>query len=200
MRRRYQTYSFYGFLVFVCVSLCGSVAYAATNKTLTNNLTVQGKFQSQGTTTGPTPTAATHLTTKGYADRMFVSPAWKGYTSTTTGGNGGIEGMNADCDAAYSGSHACTFTDIIRLGTSYPYSSNAWVVDGSYATVYGTVSAGANQITKDGYELTNGANPFNPMCAGWTQGTSSYSGPIIQTSGNMSIRSCNTSVAVPCCQ
>ncbi|MFA5318490.1 MAG: hypothetical protein WC323_03390, partial [Patescibacteria group bacterium] len=58
---------------------------------------------------------------------------WAGYTGAFTGELGGVKGMNAKCQASYSGSHACTWDEIIKLGTSYPWTSYAWVVDGSYS-------------------------------------------------------------------
>lgn len=58
---------------------------------------------------------------------------FSGYTpSLYSGDSGGTKGMNAACHSAFSGSHACTYDEIIKLGNSYPYSDNAWVIDGAY--------------------------------------------------------------------
>ena len=78
---------------------------------------------------------AASMSTTLFAGQQYIADntgkvVWAGYTSagglTTTG----TKGMNNSCNTAYSGSHACSYNDIIRLGNSYPYSANAWVIDG----------------------------------------------------------------------
>jgi len=80
-------------------------------------------------------TDAASISTTLFAGQQYIADntgkvVWAGYTSagglTTTG----TKGMNNSCNTAYSGSHACSYNDIIRLGNSYPYSANAWVIDG----------------------------------------------------------------------
>jgi hypothetical protein len=126
---------------------------------------------------------------------------WMGYTAATAGHMGGTtrgtKGANTLCNAAYSGSHACRYDEIIDLGTSYPYSSAAWVVDGSYTSSDGS---SAYQSTKDGYDAQSANNPLYPMCNGWQQNGAGYYGPYMNTAGMLAFQNCNISVALPCCK
>lgn len=188
---------------FMVVSMCCVCvirdAQAATDKTLTGNLTVSSKLEVQGALIGVTPTAATHFTTKAYVDEASEFPVFKGYTGTTTGGLGGIDGINNTCNSSYSGSHACTFEEIIRLGASYTYTYNVWVVDGSYFSSFGQEVVEGYQITKDGAANTAGATPNAPMCDGWNNATASYYGPYLSTAGSMGVQSCATATRIACC-
>lgn len=187
-------------MVVLLFGMCGMI-HAATNKTLSENLTVQGNLTLESSGTGVTPTAASHITIKSYVDTLSAAQlVWKGYTgSAYDGARTGISGMNTLCNSAYAGSHACTFEEIIRLGTSYPYSSNAWVVDGSYLSSYGTTNAVGYQVTVDGAAYDNSYVPYYPMCRGWTTNSSSYRGPIVQTTGSMALGACNSAYYIPCC-
>ena len=119
---------------------------------------------------------------------------WAGYTSSTyTGSMGGIKGMNNYCHSEYSGSHACTHDEIIKLGNSYPNTYSSWVIDGSYPT-------GTSQITKDGqfYSTLGGADS---MCGGWSLNTNSFAGPAYSsTSSFLWLAACNSNYRIPCCR
>ena len=122
---------------------------------------------------------------------------WKGYTASTYNGNmGGVRGMNAKCDTNYTGSHACTWDEIIKLGTSFPGSTDAWVVDGALPI---GISEGEGYVycTKD---LT--ACSFNMLCGSWTSaGDWRAYGPFYQMSTQtMNIILCNIQKYIPCCK
>ena len=120
------------------------------------------------------------------------SLTWKGYTALTYNGGTNKSTMATQCNTEYSGSHVCTYREIIKLGTSYPYSQSAWVIDGSYST-------GGYQISIDGYFNNTGNSPLSPMCRGWTTSTSSYLGPYIDGIGRVWLSGCNNSYRIPCC-
>lgn len=124
---------------------------------------------------------------------------WSGYTGTTTGSVGGIKGMNNTCNTSYSGSHACTYDEIINLGNNYPYTYDAWVIDGSYYSAYHFSGASAYQVTRDGAEASKSWTVKLPLCGGWTQNSSNYGGPAMLSTGVMAQYACNNSLRIPCC-
>ena len=129
-------------------------------------------------------------------------PSFSGYTAITYDGNiGYIKGMNAKCNADYSGSHACTYDEIIKLGSSYPYSETVWIVDGSYSTMGGSGGGQGAQFVKGGGGAYDTTSYFNaPMCAGWGSSNSSYYGPRISTNGSIGLYGCNQFAKIPCCK
>jgi hypothetical protein len=55
---------------------------------------------------------------------------WAGYSTTTYQGNlggTGFKSANQICNANYAGSHWANASEIIALGTKYPWTQNAWV-------------------------------------------------------------------------
>ncbi len=124
-------------------------------------------------------------------------PTWAGYTASSFNANmGTIMGMNAKCEADFSGSHACTYDEILKLGSNFPNSVHAWIIDGSYAS--GTSSV--FWVTKDG---TNTTGTSYGTCLGWTTSTnssSSYLAPYMNTNGRVYFATCNNTYKIPCCK
>ena len=127
---------------------------------------------------------------------------WMGYTASSyTGNMGGTKGMNAICNTSYPGSHACTWDEIIKLGTSYPWTGNAWMVDGQYA-----ISSDSYRFvyTKDGGSANATAYNYaviSPNCAGWTSSsTSNTFGSYITTGGKLQWTLCDVSYPCACCK
>jgi hypothetical protein len=120
---------------------------------------------------------------------------WVGYTAADNGIlgiPGGVKGANALCNATYAGSRAMTYDDWMKLGTNYPYTSHAWLIDGSY-------SDGTNQITKDGQANSN-TGGIAPMCAGWLSNGGGNHGPYVSTAGYVALTTCVSSLAIGCVQ
>ena len=136
------------------------------------------------------------------AHAIRKKPKWAGYSGVVNGNMGGVtigtKGANAICHSTFSGSHACTRREIIALGNSYPYSSDAWVIDGAYTM--SDVGTNTYQVAKDGNDRDFGNMPGAPNCAGWATASALYLGPILRTTGLISISGCNSAPAVPCCK
>ncbi len=156
----------------------------------------------KGNIVAATPTANNQVATKGYVDAASAGckPVWRGYSQAAMGGAiGGIKGMNAYCNASFAGSHACSFDEIVRLGTSYPYTANAWVVDGTDVVIK---SDGLYFLTKDGAESSNMYNTLQSNyknCGGWKWNNAQGIGPIITTAGYMTFQGCSSYTSIPCC-
>ncbi|MBI4812206.1 hypothetical protein HY798_02010 [Candidatus Falkowbacteria bacterium] len=152
------------------------------------------------------PTASTDAATKGYVDAAAGGGAtWMGYTASAYNGNmGGTKGINNYCNSNYSGSHACTWDEIIRLGNSYPWSYEAWVVDGTRDVEF--VNSGVGDgvaFGKDGRVIRDGAGTdarTSTNCFGWSNSESGRNGPIVLTSGYMSAGDCFSTYRAPCCK
>ena len=122
-----------------------------------------------------------------------------GYTASTYDGAGvgGTKGANDKCQAAYAGSHACTWNDLKQMGSNYPWSSDAWIVDG---TVLGPVVAGLiYQNTADGNTYTS--TPWQYInCSGWKNSNNLMFGSFASITGNLSQNRCDIAYKLPCCK
>lgn len=110
-----------------------------------------------------TPTQPNHVATKEYVDAQSGDIEWVGYTSTTYNGNlGGTQGAHEKCATEYTGSRAMNYNDWQKLGSEYPWTYNAWLLDGAK-----TIDSN-RQITMDGLDSSTNF-PLQPMCQGWTK-------------------------------
>jgi acyl-homoserine lactone acylase PvdQ len=121
---------------------------------------------------------------------------WAGYSTSSYAGDlggppYGLKGMATICNTDKPGSHACSYDEIQALGSKYPYSSNAWIIDGSRTSAVG-------QMLRDGtsYEGTAGLG----MCVGWSSNSGGYYGPYLNTSGSLALAFCSSSFVIPCCR
>ena len=142
-----------------------------------------------------TPTADSDAATKAYVDASSGGGVtFEGYTSSTlngASGDDGFKGKNYYCDLVYSGSHTCTYDELLMLGSDYPYTYQIWIIDGSYST-------GSYLIARDGGAFTS-TNAQYPNCAGWTTGSSSFYGGSMETDGTMTLESCSHYYRMACC-
>jgi len=128
---------------------------------------------------------------------------WKGYTSPTSGAMGGTMGMNDKCNAQYSGSHACTWDEIIKLGNTFDWTNAnyAWVVDGVQAG-FSNPSDRYFTMLKDGTTYFT-TSAVIATCTGWTSDSATLYGPAlcVTTSGKLCTQTCSTVGAkIPCCK
>lgn len=150
-----------------------------------------------------TSSDAASMSSSLFAGQQYIAdnmkPVFMGYTgATTTPAMGGTKGASDMCTAAYSGSHACTYNDIIQLGPNYPWSQNAWAIDGIDYT-YVSAGMGGTSCTKDGASCQQ-TYPIYLNCAGWsTCGSGGYA-PAYTTSGKMNFISEVASYVLPCCK
>jgi len=132
---------------------------------------------------------------------------WKGYTGLTYDGNmGGTKGMNDKCNTNYAGSHACIYEEIMKLGISYPWTYDAWVIDGVEvygATAYGYAPDQYKYLsTKDGHSYWTQVNYLNKNCNGWIDnGTAQTGGAYAGTDGYLLQTFCSSGYKyrIPCC-
>ena len=88
-----------------------------------------------------TPTASNDAATKGYVDAALRSTClrWAGYTTATYNGNlGGLIGAEQKCNASWPGSHWLSMREILKLGSSYPWSKSVWLpgIDNKFIAGY----------------------------------------------------------------
>ena len=176
----------------------GAIYYFGGNVGINTTTPSGAKLVVNGTISASTPVNDSDVTTKAWVLANAGGVTWKGYTASTyTGGNtGGLKGMNNKCDTNYSGSHACTYDEIVRLGTNYPWSSTAWAHD-AFITV--SNFNGFSFYAKDGYFYTVPGGD-NVNCVAWSQSASTARGFIYSTTGGVSVTSCDLAYAIPCCK
>lgn len=147
-----------------------------------------------------TPTADDQAATKAYVDAAGSRPTWEGFTLSTHsgdhGGGFGDGGFNDECHDDYPGSYACTYDDYIKLGNDANFSEDAWVIDGTGWYIYRSESTDYIMFSKDGRD---NVVDFGPNCQGWNQGTTAYSGFVMDTAGRLDRESCNLNNRIPCC-
>jgi len=151
-----------------------------------------------------TPTASSDAATKGYVDTYGGKPQWAGYTGTYTGNLGSLAGAASKCNTAYSGSHWCTYDEIQRLGTSYPYTSTVWI-NGVY--VGSSWKGTANeyfQFLLSGQQNGCGSDQYGSTeatCADWlvSSGTCDY-GATMNTVGTLVYATCDNTYYLACCK
>lgn len=150
-----------------------------------------------------TPTNDTDAATKKYVTDQIAAaggsgPTWMGYSAASTGNLGGSKGANTKCNAAYAGSHWASYDEIMRLGTSYPWSSNAWVRDAFYPFM----DNANNQMVffKDGYLNRSVPDYRYAQCQGWTDASwTPMEGPYAPAGGlDFNSIGCNSSLVLPC--
>jgi len=145
--------------------------------------------------------------------RDFFAPAapapppprvqWRGYTAATYQGGavGGGNGAAAKCEADHAGSHPCTSLEIWTLGTAYPATSAAWVIDG-HAIAHGVSAATYTTSTWPGENarryLINTSDYTN--CNSWSTNNGFYSGAYMSGRNFQPSRSCNNTHKLPCCE
>ncbi len=121
-----------------------------------------------------------------------TKPSFAGFTTaTTTGSGGGRPKMHVMCASAFGGSHLCHAAEYIRANGSLAVpSSGAWI-DPSTASGTSTSNTGMPG---------SGRYLYGSTCSSWTDGSTSYSGTWIQTSGNITNSGdCSISRSVACC-
>jgi|SRR5882724_5049639 len=106
-----------------------------------------------------------------------TSIRWAGYSTTTyTGGVGdgrGIKSGNQICNANYPGSYWARSTDILKLGSQYPWSRTIWlsdlVADSSNDCAHWTSGSGNTGAYADAvsvYDFSQGTACSNPNYLG----------------------------------
>jgi len=129
------------------------------------------------------PSDAAALNTTLFAGQQYIAEnmaktQWAGYAGPYNGDLGYYKGANEKCDSAYSGSHRCSFEEIIKLGSSYPYTYSIWI-NPPYWWDPGDV--------------------YTYTCFDWGTSISNKKGTIYNTSGDLSLSCCNYEYYLACC-
>lgn len=124
---------------------------------------------------------------------------FSGYAGPFDGNLGGLKGANQKCDAAYSGSHVCLFPEIIKLGSSYPYTYGVWQLDGiKSSSIDSTYYRHFSQTGTLNWNNTG----IIPSCSNtiWTSNSAGNVGPTLGTLGAVTFVTCDNSLHLACCK
>jgi hypothetical protein len=116
-----------------------------------------------------------------------ATSSFKGFSSGTTQGNGGLITMGNLCNSSFTGSHVCTTLEFASASytSATGLTGNAWI----QASLIGTL---------DQVSLISGNSGLN--CNSWTVGTAGgYTGLAVSSVGGFTRPSCNNALAVACC-
>ena len=143
------------------------------------------------------------LVTKSYVDsQVSANSSWvefAGYTTATYNANmWGIKGMMSNCNADYSWSTACTYSDILKLWSQYPWSENAWLIDWAYAAA--TSSSYYMLYTEDWNSSRYINQSYEPMCYWWRSPSTNSYAPFLSTTWRIELGWCTTNYKIPCCR
>ena len=172
----------------------------ASSQTLASALTVPNTFVS-GAATSASDMNANFAAVKAAVDDnntrissiAGATSSFKGFSSGTTQGNGGLITMGNLCNSSFTGSHVCTTLEF--ASASYTgatgLSGNAWIQPSTLSR--GTNSAGLDQVslrTGDSSGLT---------CLGWTSNSASTEALAVSSVGGFTQPNCSNALAVACC-
>jgi len=139
---------------------------------------------------------------------FFQPPApkvqWRGYTGSSYNGStvGGPVGASAKCEAAFAGSHPCLAEELFKLGTAYPGTQTAWVIDGYRASAYrATPDVGYSSPNWPGQSTFLYSLSFTNYnnCNGWNTTNPDHRGAVM--SGlTITSSACDFSFRLPCCE
>ncbi len=127
------------------------------------------------------------------------APVFQGFSSGTVDGAGGIRGMQAACDASFSGSKICTsveFTNSTYKQVSL--SGTAWLLPVLQRTT------GSSSSSDDGFTTDQGSGYSSatdrPERVFTCNGVTRYNGLTVSSTGGFDSESCGTARAVACCK
>jgi len=174
----------------------------ASSQTLASALTVPNSFTS-GTATSASDMNANFTAVKAAVDDNNTrissldgatsSSSFKGFSSGTTQGNGGLITMGNLCNTSFTGSHVCTTLEF--ASSSYTgatgLSGTAWI------QARGVSSGNSSQVI-DQVSLISGSTS-SMACMGWNSNTSSTGGLAVSSVGKFAVSQCSNTLAVACC-
>lgn len=169
----------------------------AENGTRIFSVSAAGYGYFASTVRAASPIASDDVATKGYVDALAGGLQWMGYTASAYTGNlGTVKGANAYCDANYAGSHWASFDEVVRLGSSYPWTYQVWVRD-AIAGLHVDSGTGSQGFSlKDSSVYWAGYN--DGTCSNWSSGAGSPVGSSLYTTGGLALISCSNAFRLPC--
>ena len=174
--------------------------FIASSQAAASALTVPNTFVS-GTATSASDMNANFAAVKAAVDDnntrissiAGATSSFKGFSSGTTQGNGGLITMGNLCNSSFTGSHVCTTLEF--ASASYTgatgLSGNAWIQARG-------LSKGSGAAVTDQVSLISGSTS-GMACTGWTTNSSSTGGLAVSSVGGFAISQCSNTLAVACC-
>jgi len=172
----------------------------ASSQTLASALTVPNTFVS-GAATSASDMNANFAAVKAAVDDNNTriasidgtTSSFKGFSSGTTQGNGGLITMGNLCNTSFTGSHVCTTLEF--ASASYTgatgLSGNAWIQARG-------LSKGTSASVTDQVSLISG-HTSTITCNGWTSNSSTNGGLAVSSVGGFTAPQCSNTLAVACC-
>ena len=122
-----------------------------------------------------------------------ATSSFKGFSSGTTQGNGGLITMGNLCNSSFTGSHVCTTLEFASASytSATGLTGNAWIQ-------ISPMPSGGSSYQIDQVSLISG-NTNSLTCGGWTSNTASHEALAVSSVGGISIPSCGNALAVACC-
>ena len=176
--------------------LFGAFSFAGT-------LSVPNSFSSGGTTSAAdmnsnfsaVSTAVNDNNTRITALETSSAPVFQGFSSGTVDGGDGVFALAQACSASFSGSKICNSDELVNS----VYNSSASNLSG-LAWLLPRLSTGDTQST----ELNSGRENGDPWqtfsCRGWGSDSNAYTGTVVSSVGELTLRGCDNSYPVACCK
>ena len=172
----------------------------ASSQTLASALTVPNTFVS-GAATSASDMNANFAAVKAAVDDNNTriasidgtTSSFKGFSSGTTQGNGGLITMGNLCNTSFTGSHVCTTLEF----ASASYTGATGLSGSAWIQARGVPSGNSSQVI-DQVSLISGASS-NMACNGWNSNSSSTGGLAVSSVGKFATSQCSNTLAVACC-
>ncbi len=183
-------------LLTIPTFLFGAFSFAGT-------LSVPNSFSSGGTTSAAdmnsnfsaVSTAVNDNNTRITALETSSAPVFQGFSSGTVDGGDGVFALAQACSASFSGSKICNSDELVNS----VYNSSASNLSG-LAWLLPRLSTGDTQST----ELNSGRENGDPWqtfsCRGWGSDSNAFTGTVVSSVGELTIRGCDNSYPVACCK
>jgi hypothetical protein len=179
------------------------VTFLYSGTSVAGTLSVPNSFSSGSTTSAAdmnsnfsaVATAVNDNDTRITALEASSAPVFQGFSSGTVDGGDGVFALAQACSASFSGSKICNSDELVNS----VYNSSASNLSG-LAWLLPRLSTGDTQST----ELNSGRENGNPWetfsCRGWGSDSNAYTGTVVSSVGELTIRGCDNSYPVACCK
>ena len=129
------------------------------------------------------------------------APVFQGFSSGTVDGAGGIRGMQAACDASFSGSKICTSVEFSNSTyKQLSLSGSAWLLPVLQQTTGSSSSADEGFTTDQGSGYTSASDRPDRVFTCSAYSDTRQEGLTVSSTGGFDTESCGTARAVACCK
>ena len=123
-----------------------------------------------------------------------ATSSFKGFSSGTTQGNGGLITMGNLCNSSFTESHVCTTLEF----ASASYTSATGLTGNAWIQASTVPSGSSSSSVIDQVSLRNG-NASSLTCYGWTNNSASEEGLAVSSVGGFTQPNCGNALVVACC-